>query len=283
VSANDVFEIVPGKLHRLGGIAPNDGWLTWVPPGVAGYAAFNCYLLTAPDRALLVGTGPAAFATETVNAVRRLTSGKTLSLVILRNEPEVLGGLSLLMAEMTPASYYYMGGGGIFDWIEDIRPVGSRTIALRDTVPMIVPAPDQTVAIAPGRQLEFLRAPFRVMGLWWVYDTETKSLFTEDTFCHVHLPTADTPVALMADDVITDVITVETVVQYLLMRADWLAGGLTAPIRDAVAKVFEERRVENICPARGRPIVGHALVKKHVALTLEAFDRCARLQPAGVL
>jgi hypothetical protein len=52
-----LLELVAGRLYAIGGVAPADGRISWLPPGIDGFELSHCYLLREAGGAPLIDSG----------------------------------------------------------------------------------------------------------------------------------------------------------------------------------------------------------------------------------
>src|SRR4051812_11928950 len=78
-------EIADG-VFRLGGIAPSDGRISWVPAGAPGMVPVNCYLVREGDEAVVVDSGVAAHRATVLRQLREAGAGvRDMTLVLTRS------------------------------------------------------------------------------------------------------------------------------------------------------------------------------------------------------
>lgn len=118
-------------------------------------------------------------------------------------------------------------------------------------------------------RLLVLPAPLRILATFWVYDRDTKALFTTDVFGHTALKSADEPAvrtSLKEDDT-----TYESARAHVLAKFPWVAYANTQPIDEKLTQMFAEREVTMLAPMHGCVLVGKELVDKHVNLLHEVL------------
>jgi flavorubredoxin len=107
--------------------------------------------------------------------------------------------------------------------------------------------------------------------MFWVYDKQSKVMFTSDLFGHVSVASPnDRPVVDSLDD---DDTTYEEVRDHTLMRYHWLPMATTEPLIAWLENIFEAYEVEVIAPTSGCVLVGAPLVRKHYELMIELLRK----------
>jgi glyoxylase-like metal-dependent hydrolase (beta-lactamase superfamily II) len=270
--------LVPGRLHRLGGINELDGRLHVYPPTWTGWAPSNCYLLESPGGALLVDTGFPANEKQLLAQLRCVVGARPLAVIALR-----------------AADYSSLGNGAAVVGANRVYRFYSSLLAHHLIgFPVAVPAPPEEADSSfvadgvdwarcdvgelldvdpddPGeRTVEVVDAPLRKVGsARWLYDGHSRTLFTSDSFGHAVCAARD-DVPVVRDP--AAVPTSAAVGEQLLASFDWLPLANREP-RDAIAAVFAERDVERVAPAHGCVLEGRDVVARHFAVVLEALHR----------
>ena len=116
-----------------------------------------------------------------------------------------------------------------------------------------------------------MEAVLRLPPTVWLYDASTRALFTSDAFTHVRRPSEDGPWIVDADG---DTTTMQDVSDHLARgRFWWLQGADVAPLRRALAAVFERLDVEVVAPSYGCVLRGRDVVRRHHELLQGALRR----------
>ena len=275
---NDAVSLADGNLFRVGAALELDGRLTWYPRGARGYAPANAYLLLDGTSALVVDTGLPAFEESVVRGLREMMpAGVDVSLLVTRAAESRLDrqrgsdsrgvsgapcpcAMDLFRTIAFQPRFQLPEAGTDASWPEDPAVEWSNFVA------------GNPIEWTPGRTMELVRTPLRLLTTVWPYDAATSTLFTSDTFNYVvRSSPADSPV-LREQDV--DTTTLDDVVDHLAHgKFDWLAMADTSRIRKGVDDIFASRAVTRIAPSHGCLLEGRAVVERHVALLLEALDR----------
>ncbi|HZK73819.1 MAG TPA: hypothetical protein VFD88_07455 [Clostridia bacterium] len=262
-------ELVPDRLYRLGAMMPLDGRISWVPPSLRGYQPANCYLILEGKNATLIDTGPALYEHEIVEQLRSvLPAGAHLTVFVTRLEPEGLGNIGPIQAGIGIDRIITGGIPNMFDsWNEIpgfVEMWNNRSDWLGDRTFMDRVATGESIPMGGSDRLLVLPAPLRILATFWVYDRETRALFTTDVFGHTSVKSPnESPVrsTLAEDDT-----TYESAKEQVLAKFPWVAYANNGPIDDKLTQVFAERPVEMIAPMHGAVLRGEALVNKHVEI-----------------
>ena len=140
------------------------------------------------------------------------------------------------------------------------------------------------VELGPGRFVDVMNAPIRLINTTWIYDETTKTLFSSDMFSHLWGDREDGPWLLGGneDDDATDFAFVRSFL--LNTRYWWIEGANLSPIRKAVADVYDRFDIETIAPGYGTIVSGRRHVDKQFEVlddVLEQLDR-TNVAPAYV-
>jgi flavorubredoxin len=262
-------EVVPDKLYRLGAMMPLDGRISWVPPTLRGYQPANSYLILDGKNATLIDTGPAVYEDEIVGQLKSvLPAGAHLTVFVTRLEPEGLGNIGPIQARIGIDRIITGGIPNMFDsWNEIpgfVEMWNNRSDWLGDRTFMDRVATGESIPMGGSDRLLVLPAPLRILATFWVYDRETRTLFTTDVFGHTSVKSpAESPVrsSLAEDDT-----TYESAKEQVLAKFPWVAYANNRPIDEKLTQLFAERPVEIIAPMHGAVLRGEALVNKHLEL-----------------
>jgi flavorubredoxin len=277
-------ELVPGRVYALQNAFELDGRVSAYPEDARGWSISNCYLLKEGERAMLLDTGYAAHEGEILSQLGALVGPEDpLSLFPLRINEFMSVTNAMAIARRFNVVECFSNVPDIEDWIEfDTMRGEERNPILKTTI--IGRGDHSRVELGPGRTIDVLNAPIRLISTRWIYDEETKTLFSSDMFSHVWHDRADGP-WLLGDNEEDDVTDFAFVRSFLLnTRYWWIEGANMAPIRKAVADVFERFDIETIAPGYGTILCGRRHVEKQFAVldeVLGALDR-TRVRPAYV-
>ena len=257
-------ELVPGRLFRLGGLAEIGDGISWVAKGVTGYEPINCYLLLEEGGALLVDTGvPLHKQTVAAQLDGLIGRERATQIFLTRFEADCLGNMPTLTADFRISAVN--GGGNLnpFDFFDDL----STDEQLRHDyqVEKVRIHPGGAVEVAPGRTVELVVTPLRLLTTFWGYDAATKTLFTSDSFGHAQVATASTTPVI---DSSNDTITLDQVREHLLTKFEWLRGAETEPLIEEVDRIFQSHPIDIIAPTTGSVLMGRDVVERHIAMVM---------------
>ena len=267
-------ELVPDRLYRLGSMLDLDGRVSWVPSDLRGFQPSNCYLVIDGKNATLIDTCPALFEDEVIDQLRSvLPSGAHLTVFVTRLEPEGLGNIGPIQAKIGIDRIITGGIPNMFDsWNEIpgfVEMWNNRRDWLGDRTFMDRVATGEPIPMFGSDRLLVLPAPLRILATFWVYDRETKALFTTDVFGHTSVKAAgDPPVRMSLKD---DDTTYESARAHVLAKFPWVAYANTQPIDEKLTQMFAEHEVTTLAPMHGCVLVGKELVDKHVNLLHEVL------------
>lgn len=260
------IEVIPDRLYALGGLVELDGRISWGPKD-AGFQPINAYLLPGAHPPALVDTGLAVHRTAFAEQLKSLLpSNSHLDVFLTRSEHDCVGNVGLVMAEYDAGrldNFFTGGGFNPFDGFEDAT---DRSDSRRNRT--------QLTRVQPGErsgELEVIDPPFRVLGTFWAFHSETKTLFTSDLFGHTSLTKPGMSVVL--DGASEDSTTAESIIPHLLSKFFWLDGARTTNIRNGIAGLFDRYDVEVIAPTHGRILQGREVVHRHIGLLDQALSR----------
>ena len=259
-------ELAGGALYRLGTRVATDGRLSWVPSGITASLPLNVYVLVAPERILVLDTGPVVLYPQLADQIRDLRGDRDLAVLVTRNDPEAMGGVGTLLPQLEPSVFYYYGGGSILEWVWDERDGPAASGDLFDTVPVASP---MQIEFAPGRTLQVLRPPLAVLNTVWVYDPGSKALHTSDGLGY--LPADGAPDSMVDEQGDVDA---ERARAFIQARFDWIARLIGPRLADELAALVQELDIGLLAPSHGVLVGGGTAVRRYLATVLRA------LQPA---
>jgi flavorubredoxin len=140
---------------------------------------------------------------------------------------------------------------------------------------------DERLSVDPGgkRQLEVFHPPLRLLLTHWVYDAETRTLFTSDAFTHMWRSSERGPWVV---DSTGDCISAEEMRSHLVAtKFWWLPGANTEPIRRDLAEIFARYEIDTICPSFGCILRGRDVVIQHHELLQDVLEALAD-EPASI-
>jgi len=258
-------EVVPGRVFRLGGFIELDGRISWAPAIPGRFTPNNCYTVMEADRVYLIDTGVAAHRETVIDQLEGLLPrGKPVTAFLTRSEYMCSGNLAAIC-----------NTGCIEELVTTSRNpfAGSTEIVrgLTDNVRRTEPDRGSIVPLGSSENLIIIPPLLRLLGMFWVYDKQSKTMFTSDLFGHVSVGSPDEPP--IVDDLAADDTTYETVRSHTLMRYHWLPMATTEPLIAWMENVFDTYEVEVLAPTSGAVLAGAPVVSKHYDLMIELLRR----------
>jgi len=268
--------IVPDKLYALQNVIVLDGRISAYPADARGCTVSNCYLIKENSDAVLLDSGYVAHERSLILQIRSvLGSDSTLSIYPLRiNEYMSVSNVEAIAANFNVIQCY-SGNPDAALWV-DFGGRSDSAVQKPYSLKTTLVARKQTLYVGPEktRAIDAFQAPIRLIGTRWIYDSETRTLFTSDSFSHEWTDSAVGPWATYATDNTT---TPSHIRSFLLnTRYWWLEGGDMEQLRHRISAVFDRYDIETIAPGYGRIIRGRDLVAKQFAMfdeVLRGLDR----------
>jgi flavorubredoxin len=265
--------LVGGKLYALQHPYQLDGRVSSYPASARGFSVANSYLLTESDAAMLIDTG---FGKDEAAIRAQITSliapGLPLSLFPLRlNEFMSINNVESLAAHFKVAQCYTSNIDAAL-WFDFGAKADGRSIL--DAMPITAVTRSDTIQLGSReRAIAVIQAPIRLIATRWLYDQQTRTLFSSDMFTHVWRARSQGPWIVTDAD---DATSVGDLRSFLLnTRYWWLEGAPTSSIRRGIRDVFEKCDVETIAPGYGCILHGREVVARHFEMldeVLKAMD-----------
>jgi flavorubredoxin len=270
MSTDTPVELVPDRLYALGASIPSDGRISWLEAG--GWEPLNAYMLVEGSSAYVIDSQLAIVEAQVrrqAEVVRDRHGVTEVNLMFTRVvEFDSMGNAEILLrvlparrvcAHYDPEQWMYYRGVAPEKEAIQYEPVSLEK--------------DQTLEWVAGRALTTMGAPIRLLACAWMYDHATQTMFTSDGFSHARPAESQQRVLTAADDTVT----VDDVRSHLLRKFDYLEGANTAPVRDALKKLFADFEVRRIAPTEGLILDGADIVNRH----LDLMDRALAQLAAG--
>jgi flavorubredoxin len=251
-STHEPLEIAPGQLYSAWGLLPLDGRVTWVPDQATGFQPAHCHVLLTGDRVTVIDPGIASIEGEVIAGLNAsIPPGASIDVFLTRNQADCNGNLRAVLDTFAVETVYaVLALNPFWEFDEPLR----RPPQLRES------------RDAP---LTLIRPRLRVLGATWVYDAETKTLFTSDAFSHVVQSRPDDPPWIDSES--DDPTTIDDVRDHLFATFPWLPEAVTWPIADDLRRIFREHDVETIAPGRGCVLRGREVVERHLTIILSVL------------
>lgn len=283
MSFSAISELSPGKVYALHNTFELNGQVSAYPLSARGHAASNCYLLKEDDGAILLDTGYAAHAQSILGQLGTLIDRDTpLSVFPLRLN-EFMSVCNVMdVAHNFNVVECYSNVPEIESWIEfeTVDPDAADHPHVATT--LLERGDFCQVSIGKNHPIDVLNAPIRLISTRWIYEPESKILFSSDMFSHVWHDYEEGPWVLDGLDNVTD----EAFVRSFLLntRYWWIEGATIDSARRNVAKVFEDYDIETLAPGYGTILRGRDQVERQFTVldnVLRDLDR-SRIKPQYV-
>jgi hypothetical protein len=271
--------LADGKLYALQNAFKLDGRASAYPANARGYSTSNCYLLTCDGHGLLLDTGFTAHASAILSQIETV-AGRDVKLSVypmrlnefmsVCNVEAIAGRFNVERCYSgNPDAALWVDFGGRSD-AENQEPYDLKTALVAHVQTLFVAPKDQ-------RPVDAFQAPIRLINTRWIYDRETRTLFTSDSFTQEWCETPEGPWISDVEDSRT---TRESMRSFLLnTRYWWLEGGKTDALRKKLADVFDKHDIETIAPGYGRIHRGRAAVERQ----FQIFDDVLRDLDRGLV
>lgn len=197
----------------------------------------SAYLLQTDEGAVLVDSGSHYHEDEIMDAIKTQLDGQPLSAIIVSH-----------------ADLPHAGN------VTQIREMWSEVDVICATAAPELVGVLNPVNCNPGEELNisdttfsFIDAPLAdITDTVWVYEHQTKTLFTADGFGNHHAPTE----AGLTYDEVDGGVTNEQIYEYHRNMFRWLEYVDPDLLTDAVESLFEGFNVRCIAPTHGHPVIG---------------------------
>ena len=256
-----IATLAEGKLYALQNPYKLDGRVSSYPGSARGWSVANCYLLKQPDAAMLIDTGFGKDEQLIISQVESLIAPKSpLSLFPLQlNEFMSINNVETFAGHFNIETCYTSNPDAAL-WFDFGAKTDGRSIL--DSMPVTTVTRSDTIKLGKqGREIDVMQAPIRLIATRWLYDGDTKTLFSSDMFTHVWRERTEGP-WIVTDE--TDTTTEREMQSFMLnTRYWWLEGAPTNSMRRGIATVFDKYDIETIatgygCILRGRKTVARA-------------------------
>jgi flavorubredoxin len=281
------LELSAGRVYALQSAFELNGRISAYPESARGYSVGNCYLLKEGDRALLLDTGYAVYEQDILDQLGSLIGPDTpLSVFPLRLNEFMSVSNAVAIAKRFNVVECYSPVPDIEDWIEfeTLRGEERNPILKTTIIGSLSGKGGPRVELGPGRTVDVMNAPIRLINTIWIYDEASKTLFSSDMFSHLWSDREDGPWLLGGNEE-DDATDFPFVRSFLLnTRYWWIEGANLSPIRKAVAEVYDRFDIETIAPGYGSIMSGRRHVDKQFEVlddVLEQLDR-TKIAPAYV-
>jgi hypothetical protein len=271
--AGGIASLADDRLYALQNPYPLDGRISFYAASARGFSVANCYLLREPDAAMLIDTGFGKDEPVIRAQIETLIApGLPLSMFPLRlNEFMSINNVESFAGHFNVETCYTSNIDAAL-WFDFGAKADGRDVLKSMKVTAVTRA--DTIALGKGaRAIDVMQAPIRLIATRWLYDRQTRTLFSSDMFTHVWRDTATGPWIVTESD--NDSTSLADVRSFMLnTRYWWLEGAPTDSIRRGIGDVFDKYDVETIAPGYGCILRGRNVVARHYRMLDEFLKAC---------
>jgi flavorubredoxin len=272
-AAGAIAALADGKLYALQHPFALDGRVSSYPGSARGYSVANSYLLTQSDAAMLIDTGFGKDEPAIRGQIEQLIApGLPLSLFPLRlNEFMSINNVETFAGHFNVETCYTSNIDAAL-WFDFGAQADGRSVLESMKVTAVTRA--DTIQLGKhGRAIDVMQAPIRLIATRWLYDRDTRTLFSSDMFTHVWRDRPDGPWIVTEAD--NDPTSLRDVRSFMLnTRYWWLEGAPTDSIRRGIGDVFDKYDIETIAPGYGCVLRGRNVVARHYQMLDEFLKAC---------
>ncbi len=277
---SSIAEVFPGKVYALRSLLTLDGRVSAYPGPTRGYSVSNCYLLKESDGAAILNSGYAANEAQVIAQIGSLISKDTpVTIFPLRiNEFMSVGNAMAICKNFNVVEAFSPSPDPIKIWIDfaSIDPSAERPwLDFKST--RITGLQRHDVGNKGKRFIEIFQTPIRLINTTWIWDEETKTLFTSDMFTQVSADTPEGPWLLDHFDPADERLSTGFMQSFMLnTRYWWIEGARTETLRRGVEAVHKRYPIETIAPGYGAILKGRELVEQQFAALDDILRRMDR-------
>jgi hypothetical protein len=276
-----ITEVAEGKVYALRSLLTLDGRVSAYPGHARGYSVSNSYLLREPDGAAILDTGYAANESEVIAQIGSLISKDTpLTIFPLRiNEFMSVGNAMAICEHFNVVEAFSPTPDPIKIWINfaSLDPAAGEPPYLNFKSTRITGLIRHELGRRGKRFIEMFQTPIRLINTTWIWDEETRTLFTSDSFTQVSCDSPAGPWIIDAYDPSDQRLSAAFMQSFLLnTRYWWIEGARTETLRRGVEAVFKRYPIETIAPGYGSILRGRALVEQQFGVLDDILRRMDR-------
>jgi hypothetical protein len=276
-----ITEVVEGKVYALRNLLTLDGRVSAYPGHARGYSVSNSYLLREPDGAAILDTGYAANEQQVIAQIGSLIAKDTpVTIFPLRiNEFMSVGNAMAICRDFNVVEAFSPTPDPIKIWINfaSIDPATGEPPYLNFKSTRITGLIRHELGTGGKRFIEMFQTPIRLINTTWIWDEETRTLFTSDSFTQVSCDNPNGPWIIDAYDPSDERLSAGFMQSFLLnTRYWWIEGARTETLRRGVEAVFKRYPIETIAPGYGAILRGRALVEQQFGVLDDILRRMDR-------
>ena len=256
-----IAALADDQLYALQNPFPLDGRVSCYAASARGFSVANSYLLTQPDAALLIDTGFGKDEPTIRGQIEALIGpGSPLSMFPLRlNEFMSINNVETFAGHFNVKTCYTSNIDAAL-WFDFGAKAEGRDILKNMNVTAVTRA-DVIELGAHDRKIDVMQAPIRLIATRWLYDRNTRTLFSSDMFTGIWRNAETGPWIVTDAD---DTSTLADMRSFMLnTRYWWLEGAPTDSMRRGIGEVFDKYDIETIAPGYGCILRGRKVVERH--------------------
>ena len=264
-------EQITDEVYVLSDVEPADGERSWLPADAKGFEPFNKYVIVKPDVVFLLDTGVAAHCDSIIASLRDIVGDRKLIMLPTRSNLEAIGNMGPIIDAFPRVQ--------LLTTTRALPPLGLCHIRddKRDSVPARRIRRGEALDGIGFGNLQTLNPVIRILGTIWLYDRDSRILFSSDFFSEDRIDTADQSVVRRSAAGLPDPATLR---RSIVARFDWLERAETTLLRKQWNDIFGNIRPITIAPGFGRVQHGPDVAQQ----VIDLYDRAVFETPnTGVI
>jgi flavorubredoxin len=254
-------EQIADDVYVLSDLEPAHSERSWLPANTKGFEPFNKYVIVKPDAVLLLETGVAAHCDSVMATLRDIVADRTLVLLPTRSELESIGNLGAIIEAFPRVQ--------LLTTTRALPPLGLCHVRedKRESVPARRIRRGESLDGIGFGNLQTLNPVIRILGTIWLYNRDSRMLFSSDFFANDLMEEAEQSVIRRSAAGLPDPATLR---RSIVAKFDWLARAETAALRAHWNDMFRDIRPSTISPSLGRVQDGPELAQQVIDLYYRA-------------
>lgn len=268
-----ITTLAPGALSLVGSAVPADERQCWAPEQPGRWLPLQTYVLQREQSSVIIDTSSTAIREALFEGFSELLADSTSTDVVmtrynfdtLMNFPWLRSTFAIDRLYTSLLAGVALGTDAVMSFMDAFEDAhtDAHVRLISDVEPLALPQNQDFVL--SGRRMRCVAAPVRLLLTNWVYDYETQTLFSSDSWGFATLDSPDERPVI--DGSQRHRLTRELLAESMRKRFDWLIGAHTDPLRAALDTFFDEYPVARLCPSHGAVIEGAENVAHVRALT----------------
>jgi flavorubredoxin len=266
-------EQIADDVYVLSDLEPAHSERSWLPADAKGFEPFNKFVIVKPDVVLLLETGVAAHCDSVIATLRDIVGHRKLVLLPTRSELESIGNLGAIIDAFPRVQ--------LLTTTRALPPLGLCHVRedKRDSVPARRIRRGESLDGVGFGNLQTLNPVIRILGTIWIYDRDSRILFSSDFFANDLLESADQPVIRRSAAGLSDPATLR---RSIVAKFDWLERAETTALRAQWKSMFRDIQPIALAPSLGRVQYGSDLVQQVIELYYRAVFETGSVEAVSV-